>query len=181
MPYIMPIRQRSPAAFTAESTVVGSDYFAGGANTGKLTISKGTFTSESGGTAISMGAGADLTLTGGTFQTQGDGSSYVISLAETATAEISGGSFPGAEAARVVNSSDAFRDGYGVVKNPDGSLSVGVKDESAEAVVIAGMGQNQLPDVECGCESSACQRHRPAAEKSRAHLRHQYCKLWCDH
>ena len=127
----------SGGTFTAESTVVGSDYFAGGANTGKLTISKGTFTSESSGTAISMGAGADLTLTGGTFQTQGDGSSYVISLAETATAEISGGSFPGAEAARVVNSSDAFRDGYGVVKNPDGSLSVGVKDESAEAVVIA--------------------------------------------
>ena len=127
----------SGGTFTAESTVVGSDYFAGGANTGKLTISKGTFTSESSGTAISMGAGADLTLTGGTFQTRGDGSSYVISLAETATAEISGGSFPGAEAARVVNSSDAFRDGYGVVENPDGSLSVGVKDESAEAVVIA--------------------------------------------
>ncbi len=84
-----------------------------------------------------MGDGADLTLTGGTFQTRGDGSSYVISLAETATAEISGGSCPGAEAARVVNNSDAFKDGYGVVKNPDGSLSVGVKDESAEAVVIA--------------------------------------------
>lgn len=127
----------SGGTFTAQSTVVGSDYFAGEANTGKLTISKGTFTSESSGTAISMGAGADLTLTGGTFQTQGDGSSYVISLAETATAEISGGSFPGAEAARVVNNSDAFKDGYGVVENPDGSLSVGVKDESAEAVVIA--------------------------------------------
>ena len=67
----------SGGTFTAESTVVGSDYFAGGANTGKLTISKGTFTSESSGTAISMGAGADLTLTGGTFQTRGDGSSYV--------------------------------------------------------------------------------------------------------
>ena len=125
----------SGGTFTSQATVVGSDHFDGGANTGKLTISKGTFSSEN-GSAVSVGAGADLTLSGGTFQTKNE-SAYVIGVAETATAEVSGGSFPGATETQVVNNTSAFKEGYGVVTNQDGTVSVGVTDESAEAVVIA--------------------------------------------
>ena len=125
----------SGGTFTSQATVVGSDHWDGGANTGKLTISKGTFSSKN-GSAVSVGAGADLTLSGGTFQTKNE-SAYVIGVAETATAEISGGSFPGATETQVVNNTSAFKEGYGVVTNQDGTVSVGVTDESAEAVVIA--------------------------------------------
>ena len=128
----------SGGTFNSKAAVVGSLHYDGGANTGDITIKGGTFTSES-SNAISVGAGADLTLTSGTFST-GSNTAYVISLVSGANAEISGGSFPGANASNVVNSESAFKDGYGVVESADGSVSVGVTDANAQAVVIASDG-----------------------------------------
>ena len=125
----------SGGTFQSQGATVGSLHYDGGANTGGLTISNGSFTSAT-GNAVYMGSGADLALTGGTFIVEKE-DTYGIGLAEGATAEISGGEFPGMKPNLVVNDSNAFKAGYGPTENADGSVSVGVTDGAAVAVVTA--------------------------------------------
>lgn len=111
---------------------VGSLHYDGGANSGDLTISGGAFTSSN--TVIMAGSGADLTVTGGSYTTTST-SAYIISVDEGATAQVSGGSYHGADIENIINNKKFFKDGYGARTDNEGNIIVGVTNEAAEAVV----------------------------------------------
>ena len=125
----------SGGTIKAKEVVISSRYYDGGANAGTLKISGGTFESET-SNAVYISSGADLTMTGGTYKT-GSTSACLIAVAEGGNAEISGGEFSVAQVSQVVDTDEAFKDGYGPAWNPDGTISVGVTSTAAEAVVKA--------------------------------------------